>query len=159
VELVLLNLPRRPGLRAEAGRVLDLCETRWYGWLLKLGDFVVCADEKPSIQARRRIARGLGTAPREGQKVELTYERMGAVLPGRVGCLAREGPQPPRSERLDAADDLGECCARLQSSSFSVAKASPGRACLPPASPAVPVLDHSVALRTVMASRLRRTQH
>ena len=73
MELVLLNLPRRPGLRAEAGRVLDLCETRWYGWLLKLGDFVVCADERPSIQARRRIARGLGTAPREGQKAARSW--------------------------------------------------------------------------------------
>jgi hypothetical protein len=39
----------------------------------------VCADEKPSIQARKRIAKTLAAAPGEGLKVEHEYERMGAV--------------------------------------------------------------------------------
>jgi hypothetical protein len=47
---------RDPDFRAKAGRVLDLYEGRCEGHLLEPGDFVVCADEKPSIQARRRKA-------------------------------------------------------------------------------------------------------
>ncbi|HEU6443495.1 MAG TPA: hypothetical protein VFL61_00400 [Gaiellaceae bacterium] len=40
---------------AKAGPVLDLYRGRFQGKLLHPGDFVVCADEKPSIQARSRI--------------------------------------------------------------------------------------------------------
>ena len=40
--------------REKAGRILDLYEGRWEGQLLEPGEFVVCADEKPSIQARAR---------------------------------------------------------------------------------------------------------
>lgn len=71
--------PRDPDFRAKAGRVLDLYEGRWEGKLLEPGDFVVCADEKPSIQARRRKHRTLPAAAGEGQKVENEYERMGAL--------------------------------------------------------------------------------
>jgi len=71
--------PREPDFRAKAGRVLDLYEGRWEGKLLEPGDFVVCADEKPSIQARRRKHRTLPAAAGEGQKVEHEYERMGAL--------------------------------------------------------------------------------
>ena len=46
--------PRDPHFAAKAGRILDLYEGRWEGQLLEPGDFVVCADEKPSIQARAR---------------------------------------------------------------------------------------------------------
>lgn len=46
--------PRDPRFAEKAGRVLDLYEGRWEGQLLEPGDFVVCADEKPSIQARAR---------------------------------------------------------------------------------------------------------
>jgi len=46
--------PRDPAFREKAGRVLDLYEGRWQGKLLHPGDFVLCADEKPSIQARLR---------------------------------------------------------------------------------------------------------
>jgi DDE superfamily endonuclease len=40
---------------------------------------VVCADEKPSIQARRRIHPTLPAAAGDGQKVEHEYERVGAL--------------------------------------------------------------------------------
>ncbi len=46
--------PRDPQFKEKAGRILDLYEGRWEGRLLEPGDFVVCADEKPSIQARAR---------------------------------------------------------------------------------------------------------
>lgn len=46
--------PRDPKFAEKAGRILDLYEGRWEGELLHPGDYVVCADEKPSIQARHR---------------------------------------------------------------------------------------------------------
>src|SRR5664279_3004857 len=49
------------------------------GKLLEPGDFVICADAKPSIQARRRIHPSASPAPGRGQRVEHEYERLGAV--------------------------------------------------------------------------------
>jgi hypothetical protein len=40
---------------------------------------VICADAKPSIQARRRIHPTTPPAPAGGQLVEHEYERLGAV--------------------------------------------------------------------------------
>ncbi|MGB0094024.1 MAG: hypothetical protein WBP81_16015, partial [Solirubrobacteraceae bacterium] len=42
-------------------------------------DFVICADAKPSIQARRRIHASAPPGPGGGQLVEHEYERLGAV--------------------------------------------------------------------------------
>lgn len=71
--------PRDPDFRAKAARVLDLYQGRWEGRLLHPGDFVLCADEKPSIQARARLHATLPARAGEGQKVEHEYERMGAL--------------------------------------------------------------------------------
>jgi hypothetical protein len=71
--------PRDPSFAARAGPVLDLYAGRWQGERLHPGDFVVCADEKPSIQARRRKAQTLPATLAGGQKVEHEYERMGAL--------------------------------------------------------------------------------
>jgi hypothetical protein len=71
--------PRDPDFARKAGRILDLYEGRWEGQLLEPGDFVICADEKPSIQARRRKHRTLPAARGNGQRVEHEYERMGAL--------------------------------------------------------------------------------
>jgi len=72
--------PRDPQFRQKAGRVLDLYEGRWEGQLLEPGDFVVCADEKPSIQARARTHPTEAAKPGgEGLLVEHEYERMGAL--------------------------------------------------------------------------------
>lgn len=70
-----------PDFAQKAGRVLDLYEGRWEGKLLHPGDFVISADEKPSIQARSRIAPTLppGAGIPRGQRVEHTYERQGAL--------------------------------------------------------------------------------
>jgi hypothetical protein len=73
--------PTDPDFAQKAGRVLDLYEGRWEGKLLHPADCVISADEKPSIQARRRIHPTLPPAamvPR-GQRVEHTYERGGAL--------------------------------------------------------------------------------
>ena len=54
---------RDPEFRHKAGRVLDLYEGRWQGQLLEPGDLVVCADEKPSIQARARTHQSEAAKP------------------------------------------------------------------------------------------------
>ena len=73
--------PTDPDFAAKAGRILDLYAGRFEGKLLHPGEYVICADEKPSIQARRRIAATLPAAPGvgRGQRVEHTYERGGAL--------------------------------------------------------------------------------
>src|SRR5206468_6533564 len=72
--------PRDPDFRAKAGRVLDLYAGRFEGKLLHPGEFVLCADEKPSIQARARLHPTAAPLPGEdGQLLEHEYERMGAL--------------------------------------------------------------------------------
>lgn len=71
--------PRDPDFLENAGRVLDLYEGRWEGALLEPGDMVICADAKPSIQARKRIHETAPPAPGHGQLVEHEYEHMGAL--------------------------------------------------------------------------------
>jgi len=46
--------PRDPEFAAKAGQVLDLYERVWEGSPLGVDDFVLSADEKTSVQARRR---------------------------------------------------------------------------------------------------------
>jgi hypothetical protein len=72
--------PRDPEFADKAGRILDLYEGRWEGKLLEPGDYVVCCDEKPSIQARARIHPSEPAKPRgDGQHVEHEYRRQGAL--------------------------------------------------------------------------------
>jgi len=73
--------PRDPMFTAKAGRILDLYAGRWEGELLHPGDYVVCCDEKPSIQARARKHATPPAAPgvKRGQRVEHEYERKGAL--------------------------------------------------------------------------------
>ena len=46
--------PRDPDFAVKAGRILDLYERLWEGVPLLPTDFVLSADEKTSVQARRR---------------------------------------------------------------------------------------------------------
>ena len=55
--------PRDPDFAVKAARVLDLYAGFWDGEPLSGNDFVICADEKTSIQARCRCHR---TLPRAG---------------------------------------------------------------------------------------------
>lgn len=73
--------PRDPDFTAKAGRILDLYAGRWEGELLHPGDYVVCCDEKPSIQARRRKHPTLPVTidVKRGQRVEHEYERKGSL--------------------------------------------------------------------------------
>ena len=73
--------PRNPQFAERAAPILDLYSGRWQGERLHPGDYVVCADEKPSIQARRRKHATLPAASghARGQRVEHEYERKGAL--------------------------------------------------------------------------------
>ncbi len=81
----------------KAGPVLDLYQSRFEGKLLHPGDFVICADEKPSIQARARIHQPLPPSPgSRGQRVEHTYQRRGALTYLAALDIGRKGHRRPR---------------------------------------------------------------
>jgi transposase len=70
--------PRDPDFKEKASRVLDLYEGRWQGKPLLPSDCVLSADEKTSIQARRRRHPTLRGGPARASRVEHEYERLGA---------------------------------------------------------------------------------
>jgi hypothetical protein len=71
--------PRDPQIEQTAGRVLDLYQGIWQGNPLKPNEFVLSADEKTSIQARRRKHTTLPSIPKKCMKVEHEYERCGSL--------------------------------------------------------------------------------
>jgi hypothetical protein len=75
--------PRDPRFAERAGPILDLYAGSWQGERLHPGDDVVCADEKPSIQARRRIAATRPPRRGQGERVEHKYERWAPSATGR----------------------------------------------------------------------------
>lgn len=70
--------PRDPLFEEKAGRLLDLYAREWEGAPLQDDEYVLCADEKTSIQARARIHPTLPTRPGSPMKVEHEYRRCGA---------------------------------------------------------------------------------
>lgn len=70
--------PRDPEFAAKAGLVLDLYERVWQGKPLEANDFVISADEKTSVQARRRKQPTLAPASNRTTRVEHEYFREGA---------------------------------------------------------------------------------
>lgn len=70
--------PRDPQFQAKAGRILDLYERLWQGQRLGEDEFVICTDEKTSIQARVRVHPSLPTEPGKPMRVEHEYARAGA---------------------------------------------------------------------------------
>jgi DDE superfamily endonuclease len=64
--------PRDPDFAAKAGRILDLYHRRWQGAPLGPRDYVLSADEKTSIQARKRKHPSL--APTSGRPIYLEHE-------------------------------------------------------------------------------------
>jgi hypothetical protein len=70
--------PRDPDFASKAGRILDLYERLWEGQPLRADEFVISADEKTSIQARRRRHPTTPPSPHEPMRVEHEYERKGA---------------------------------------------------------------------------------
>jgi hypothetical protein len=70
--------PRDPEFVTKAGPILDLYGGVWEGAPLSPDDCVLSADEKTSVQARRRRHPPLPPAPKRVAKIEHEYERMGA---------------------------------------------------------------------------------
>lgn len=70
--------PRDPDFSAKAEPILDLYEGIWENAPLDAVDCVVSADEKTSIQARKRLHPTLPPTPDEPMRVEHEYERKGA---------------------------------------------------------------------------------
>lgn len=70
--------PRAPDFESKAGRILDLYQHLWNGRKLSADEFVLSADEKTSVQARRRKAQSLPAQPGQPMKIEHEYKRMGA---------------------------------------------------------------------------------
>ena len=70
--------PRDPDFAVKAGRLLDLYERVWKRKPLLDDEFVISADEKTSIQARRRLHPTLPPQPKSAMKVEHEYKRCGA---------------------------------------------------------------------------------
>jgi DDE superfamily endonuclease len=71
--------PRDPDFAVKAARVLDLYAGSWQGEPLGEGEFVVCADEKTSIQARCRCHPTLPPGKARMMRVEHEYQRKGAL--------------------------------------------------------------------------------
>jgi hypothetical protein len=71
--------PRDPDFQEKAGVVLDLYHRIWQGRTLDKNEYVISADEKTSIQARRRIHPTTPPQPGEPMKTEFEYERLGAL--------------------------------------------------------------------------------
>ena len=71
--------PRDPHFLEVAGPVLDLYACQWQGRPLWADEFVLSADEKTSIQVRRRLHPSLPIGPHQAMRVEHEYERAGVL--------------------------------------------------------------------------------
>ena len=71
--------PRDPRFAEKAGVILDLYAGCWRGEPLGDRDFILSADEKTSIQARRRCHPTLRPGPGRPARVEHEYDRAGAL--------------------------------------------------------------------------------
>jgi hypothetical protein len=70
--------PRDPQFAVKAGRILDFYARVWEDSPLKKNEFVISADEKTSIQARKRRQWTYPPQPGIVMKVEHEYKRCGA---------------------------------------------------------------------------------
>ncbi len=70
--------PRDPLFVEKAAPILDLYQGLWQGQSLGANDFVLSADEKPNIPARRRKHPSLPCAPARPARIEHEYQRLGA---------------------------------------------------------------------------------
>ena len=78
--MALSQLVVPPGPGTKAGRVLDLYAGIWHNQALGPRDYVISADEKTSIQARRRRHPSAPPVSGQIQRVEPEYERHGALV-------------------------------------------------------------------------------
>jgi len=70
--------PRDPKFSYKAGQILDLYGGFWENKPLGYRDYIISADEKTGIQARKRKYDTLGPKPQQAMRIEHEYERKGA---------------------------------------------------------------------------------
>jgi hypothetical protein len=71
--------PRDAHFLELAGPVLDLYACQWQGQPLWADEYVLSADEKASIQVRRRCHLSLPIGPHQAMRIEHQYERAGVL--------------------------------------------------------------------------------
>jgi len=71
--------PRDADFAEKAAHVLDLYQGLWDGKRLAPNDYVICADEKTSIQARNRKGLYMAPGPNRFRRFEFEYERAGSL--------------------------------------------------------------------------------
>jgi hypothetical protein len=71
--------PRDPDFARKAGHILDLYARTWHGEALGGDDYVICADEKTSVQARCRCHPSLPPGLARIMRVNHEYDRGGAL--------------------------------------------------------------------------------
>ena len=71
--------PRDPRFAEKAGPILDLYAGTWEGKPLSTKDYVLCMDEKTSIQARQRSHDEMPPKPKRSRRIESEYDRQGAL--------------------------------------------------------------------------------
>ena len=79
VAVPVVDLHHRPRLPGQGRRLLDLYQRVWDGKPLGPNDFVICSDEKPSIQARCRCHPTLAPGKTRTMRVNHDYQRRGAL--------------------------------------------------------------------------------
>jgi hypothetical protein len=104
--------PRDPHFAETAGRVLDLHAGVWEGAPLGPQDHLLRADEKTSIQARRRCYPSLPPVPGRAQRIECAYERGGA-LQSLAGWDVRRGYVMGRCEAHTGIAPFGRLVAQV----------------------------------------------
>ena len=97
--------PRDHDFRAMAVVILDLYQGVWLGRRLGPADLVVCADEKPGIQARRHQI----DPPRPGRlgRGESDYQRCGALQYLCAWDVQRGSPEDDASPRTASPPSTG----------------------------------------------------
>jgi transposase len=78
--------PRDPDFAEKAGQVLDLYQRRFAGETLGEKDFVICADEKTSIQARPQAPHHTASSRTADARRARVRTGRSTCLLGRVGC-------------------------------------------------------------------------
>jgi len=95
---------RDPDFAVKAARVLDLYAGFWDGQPLGENNFVICADEKTSVQARCRCHPTLPPGKARMMRLEHDYQRKGSLAYlAAATCTADRSPAdartPPGSNR------------------------------------------------------------
>ena len=99
--------PRDPNFASKAGPILDLYQRVWEGVPLGADDYVICADEKTSIQARRRKQPMLPPAPNRPMHVEHEYFRMGAGPIWQPGMSTEQKPSAAVKLKVELLPSIG----------------------------------------------------